>query len=193
MLFSGLLVHFFLAECIGGAPTLLPEHAQYVKSTRFPVALLPYPLVLDALAQLLAGLLVLLGLVIASGFYPAPAWLALPLVLLPLIPLGLGIGWWLGALSVYLRDLQQMVGVAVTAMLLLSPVLYPLDAVPQALRGLYLVNPLTLPVENLRELLFEGRLPAAWALLLPLALSVLFAGAGRWLFRRLQPGFYDVL
>ena len=135
----------------------------------------------------------LLVVTLVFGFKLQLALVWLPLVLLPLLPLGLGLGWMLSALSAYFRDLAQLTNLAATGMLLLSPVLYPIDRVPESVRGFYLLNPLTLPVENLRALLFYGQIPPAFNLLVPIAASVVFAVLARMLFKRLQPGFYDVL
>ena len=193
VLFSGLLLHLFVADCIGKAPTLVLGHAHYVKSTRFPMHLLTWALVLDALFHLLMGIIVLLVLAAWFGFAGSTSWLALPIVLLPLVPLGLGIGWSLSALSVYFRDIVEFVGLLVTGMLLLSPVLYPLDRVPETVRFLYHFNPLTLPVENLRAVVFHATWPSIAELCIPLAVSCVFALGSRWLFMRLRDGFYDVL
>ena len=193
VLFSGLLVHLFVADCIGRAPSLVLGHAHYVKSTRFPLHLLSWALVLDGLFHLLLGVGVLLALAAWFGFGASVTWLALPLVLLPLLPLGLGLAWSLSALSVYFRDLIELVGLATTGMLLLSPVLYPLERVPEGLRVFYQFNPLTLPVENLRSVVFHASLPSLYDLCVPLLASCVFALFARWLFARLQDGFYDVL
>jgi len=80
-----------------------------------------------------------------------------------------------------------------TALLLLSPVLYPLDRVPETVRHLFLFNPLTLPVENLRTVLFHGETPGVQEIMLPLVVSLGFAVIARFVFIRLRPGFYDVL
>jgi len=193
VLFSGLLLHLFVADCIGKAPTLVLSHAHYVKSTRFPMHLLTWALVLDALFHLIMGIVVLLVLAAWFGFGGSATWLALPIVLLPLVPLGLGIGWSLSALSVYFRDIVEFAGLLVTGMLLLSPVLYPLERVPETLRLFYHFNPLTLPVENLRAVVFHGSWPGITELCVPLVVSCGFALFGRWLFGRLRAGFYDVL
>ncbi len=193
VLFSGLVVHLFVAECISTAPGLVLAHAHYVKSTTFPLSILPWTMVLDAGFHLLAGVIMLIVVVLWFGFLLQPSLLLLPIVLLPLLPLGLGLGWLLSALTAYFRDLGQVTNLAATAMLLLSPVLYPLENVPAQYRDLYLLNPLTLPVENLRQILFYGEVPEVFELLLPIGVSVLFAIAGLWVFRRLQRGFYDVL
>jgi len=193
VLFSGLVVHLFVADCLASAPTLVLAHAHYVKSTTFPLRILPWTMVLDAGFHLLAGVVMLLLVALMFGFELHLSLLWLPLVLLPLLPLGLGLGWLLSALSAYFRDLAQLTNLVATGMLLLSPVLYPLDRVPESVRGFYMFNPLTLPVENLRALLFYGQVPSAFDLLLPLAVSVVFALLARIVFRRLRPGFYDVL
>lgn len=193
VLFSGLVIHLFVADCLSSSPTLVLSHAHYVKSTTFPLHILPWTLVLDAGFHLLAGVAMLILIALAFGFEMRASMFWLPLVLLPLLPLGLGLGWLLGALSAYFRDLAQLTNLAATGMLLLSPVLYPLDRVPEAFRQFYMLNPLTLPVENLRSVLFYAQVPAATDLLLPLVVSIVFAGLARLVFARLRPGFYDVL
>jgi len=193
VLFSGLVVHLFLSDCLANAPTLILSHAHYVKSTTFPLQILPWTMVLDAGFHLLAGVLMLLIVALVFGFELQLPLLWLPLVLFPLLPLGLGLGWLLSALSAYFRDLAQVTNLAATGMLLLSPVLYPLDRVPESVRSFYLLNPLTLPVENLRALLFYAEVPSVTDLLLPVAVSLVFAWLARIIFDRLRPGFYDVL
>ncbi|MFH2078394.1 MAG: ABC transporter permease, partial [Pseudomonadota bacterium] len=103
------------------------------------------------------------------------------------------LAWILAALGVYVRDITQLGGLVATAMLFLSPVFYPLSSVPPAYAGIVALNPLTFVVESTRGLLFDGRLPD---LMLAgghsLAAGVV-AVAGLLLFRRLRPGFGDVL
>lgn len=193
VLFAGLVIHLFVAECISAAPGLVLAHGHYVKSTTFPLVILPWVMVFDAGFHLLAGVLMLIGITIWFGFSLQSALFLLPLVLLPLLPLGLGLGWLLGSLTAYFRDLGQITNLVATAMLLLSPVLYPLANVPAPYRDLYLLNPLTLPVENLRLILFYGRPPSVFELLIPVVVSSAFALFSLWVFLRLRRGFYDVL
>ena len=193
VLFSGLVIHLFVADCLSSAPSLITSHAHYVKSTSFPLHILPWTMVLDAGFHLLAGVFMLLLVALLFGFELQASLVWLPVVLLPLLPLGLGLGWLISALSAYFRDLAQLTNLIATGLLLLSPVLYPLDRVPEAVRHLFLFNPLTLPVENLRAVLFYGEVPRVQEMLLPIVVSLGFALIGRYIFRRLRPGFYDVL
>ncbi|MBN8716068.1 ABC transporter permease [Thermomonas sp. S9] len=191
--FAGLAVHAAFAECLARAPALVTAQPNYVTRVRFPLALLAWPVLASALFHLAMNLLVLLlALALRRGGLP-PTLLALPLVLLPLLPLLLGLLWSLGALGVYLRDLGQLVAPLATAALLLSSALVPPAAVPAGWRWLFLANPLTTLIDQLRRVLFLGQWPQ-WPQLAGYALlALLFALLAQALFRRLQAGFADVL
>jgi len=66
-----------------------------------------------------------------------------PLVLLPLVILTLGIGWMLASLGVFLRDVGQTIGLITTVLMFLTPILYPVTAVPERFRPFIMANPLT--------------------------------------------------
>ena len=80
-------------------------------------------------------------------------------MILPLVILCIGISWILASLGVYLRDVAQVVGVATTAMMFMSPIFYPLSALPQQYQLILLFNPLTPAVEQARAVLVWGQLP----------------------------------
>ena len=99
----------------------------------------------------------------------------------------------LSALCVYVRDLAHLVSVGVNLLLFLSPVFYTSKSLPENLRWLLQVNPLSSVIENVRALLFN---PAdfqwgAWAALF--ALGIVMSVLGHWVFKKLQPGFADVI
>jgi lipopolysaccharide transport system permease protein len=117
----------------------------------------------------------------------------LPIVLLPLLLFALGLAWLLAALGVYLRDIGHLVNALVTVLLFMSPVFYPASNLPEPLRRLLMLNPLTAVLESSRAVLLWGQLPD-WALLLPCTLA---GGVAAWLgwlwFDRTRTGFADVL
>jgi lipopolysaccharide transport system permease protein len=192
-LLAGLALHAALAECLVRGPTLVTAQPGYVTRVRFPLALLPWPLVASALFHLLMNLLVLLlALLVLRGAWP-PTLLALPLVLLPLLPLLLGLAWLLGALGVYVRDIQHLMAPLATALLFLSSALVPVASIPERWRWLFLCNPLTSLIDQLRRVLFLGLWPQWLTLAQMLGLAVLLALLGYGVFRRLQTGFADVL
>jgi lipopolysaccharide transport system permease protein len=193
VLFGGLIIHIFLAECVTRAPTLVSERPEYVHKIVFPLAVLGVVAVLEASVLFLASLILFLLVSWLFGFPPTISWLALPFALLPMLLYGLGITWLLGAIGPYLPDLRQLVGQAATALLLLSPVLYPLESVPAGLRPVYFLNPSTAVVQNVREIVFAGSIPGLFSLGLPILASLLTVLAGKTVFDRLRRGFADVV
>ncbi|HVR55113.1 MAG TPA: ABC transporter permease, partial [Pseudorhodoferax sp.] len=91
------------------------------------------------------------------------------------------------------RDIQQLTGVLGLALLFLSPVFYNLQTAPAAVRKVLQWNPVTLIVEQLRAVLFQGQLPAMGALAAYVAVTSVFAWLALKLFKRMQPMFADLV
>lgn len=193
-LYAGLVVFNFFAECVNRSPQLVTDQPNLVKKVVFPIEILPWASTLAALVPLGVGAALLLGLTLGSSGGLLP-WTSLGLlwVWLPLLPLCLGLGWALSALGAYVRDIGQVLGLAMAALLFLSPVFFPMEALPARMQKLMVLNPLAAVITQTREVLIAGKWPALdmWAVNAALALVV--AGLGAWVFERLRPGFADVL
>ena len=92
-----------------------------------------------------------------------------------------------------LGDIGQAIGIFTTALLFLSPVMYPLSAVPQPLRGVIELNPLTFIIEEGRNTLIFGRVPDMERWIVMLAAGLLVAWAGFAWFQKARRGFADVV
>jgi len=193
VLFVGMLVFNLFSECLLRAPGLILGNVNYVKKVVFPLEIL-VPVVLSAaLFHLVVSLGVwLVAHLLIAGLPPVTA-LLFPFVVLPVVLLALGLAWLLASLGVYLRDVGQVIAVVVTALLFLAPVFYPLTAVPADVRGWLYLNPLTLPIEMSRDVLYWGRVPAVTTWLAALAGGALVAWAGFAWFQKTRKGFADVL
>ncbi|MDO7898337.1 ABC transporter permease [Pseudomonas citrulli] len=193
VLFAGLLVFNLFSECVNRAPGLVLANTNYVKKIVFPLEILPLVSLGAALFHAAVSLLAwLIFYVLLLGMPPATL-LLLPLMLLPLVLLTLGISWFLASISVYLRDVGQFTGIITTAMLFLSPIFYPRSTLPQDYQAALQANPLTLPVEVARDMLFWGRMPPWSSLAIYSAVSVLIAWSGFAWFQRTRKGFADVI
>lgn len=191
-LYAGLIVFNFMAECINRAPRLVVDQATLVKKVVFPLEILAWIPPLSGFFQLLIGAVVLLFAAALAGSL-APTVLLLPLVWLPLLPLALAAGWFLAALGVFVRDIGQIVGLAVSLLMFLSPVFYPMEVFPERWRDWLYLNPLTILIEETRNVVLLGRLPDPVMLAALLVTSLVLASlAGLW-FRALRQGFADVL
>lgn len=193
VLFVGMALYNFLAESLSRAPGIILAHANYVKSVVFPLEILPVVMVTSALLTLTATLLVILGLqsIWGSGL----SWTAflLPVTVLPLLLFVLGLGWFLAALGVYIRDIQQLIVPLVQLTMFLSPVFYPVSALPESIRPWLQLNPLAVSIEQTRAILIFGQWPAWGPYLWCLVLGLTTAVSGVWWFNRTRKGFADVL
>ena len=193
LLFSGLILFNLFSECVNRAPSLLLEHVIYIKKVVFPLEILPWVSMMVALFNAAVSFLVLFGFYLVIHGFPPLTVLLLPIVLFPLVLLTLGLVWFVSSVGIFLRDIRPLMGVITTMMLFLSPIFYPLDAVPEAYRPLIYLNPLTVILESSKEVLFWGRIPHWHYWILYMALC----GAGSWLgfvwFQKTRKGFADVV
>ncbi len=193
VLFSGMIVHSFFAECLNRAPALITGHVNYVKKVVFPLEILPWMALFSALLHFLVSFGVLLVFCLLAGVAVHAGVLLVPLVLLPLILMILGLSWTFASLGVYLRDLAQVMGIVTTVALFLAPVFYRIDALPPAYQALLAWNPITLPIIQLRDLMLWGK-PVNWAdWAISLAVGAAVCEAGFWWFQKSRRGFADVL
>ncbi len=193
ILFVGMALYNFLAECLGRAPSLILAHQNYVKNVIFPLEMLPAVMVTSALLTLGVTLSVILLLQLTMGTGLTWTVLLLPAMVLPLILFVLGLSWFLSSLGVFIRDIQQLTVPLVQLMMFMSPVFYPVSALPESVRPWLLFNPLALVIEQTRGIVLFGYSPAWIPYLLCLGASLLVALLGAYWFARTRKGFADVL
>lgn len=192
-LFAGLLIFQAMAECWGRSSRLIIEQPHLVKKVVFPLALLPWAPVFNALFH--AGISMALLLVVAAtwGVEPRWQWLLLPLLLFPMALLFWGGSLLMASLGVFMRDLPQVVTLVIGLLQFLSPVFYPVAALPPWVQTIIVWNPLTVFIEQVRGLVFNGHQPSLIMWAQSLMVSGLMAVLSYTLYRRIRPGFADVL
>ena len=193
VLFVGMIVHGLFSEVLNRAPGLILGNVNFVKKVVFPLEILPVISLGAALFHSLISLIVLLAAFILFNGYVHWTSLLAPLVLLPLLVATIGFAWMLASLGVFIRDVGQTIGIIMTIIMFLSPVFYPMTAVPEAYRPLIMANPLTFIIEQAREVLIWGHLPnwGGLAVYLLVAMGVTWLGFA-W-FQKTRKGFADVL
>lgn len=193
VLFAGLIAFGLFSECVTRAPGLIISTPNYVKRVVFPLELLPVSVLGSALFHAAISLSLLLTVHLALGGRAHLTWTLIPVVLLPIVFLSLGLLWILSSLGVFLRDLTHTVGLAVQILFFLTPIFYPVDAIPESIRGVAQLSPLASTVDALRKVVFAG-LPPAWQ---PLLASGLFGAVvmvlGYAWFMRTRRAFGDVI
>lgn len=193
IMFTGLLIHGFIAECIGKATTIYVYNVSYVKKVLFPLESLCWVSVFGALFQFLMSCIVFAIFCIILQQPVSLMTLLVPVVISPLIVLSYSISLFLSSLGVYVRDMGQIVAVVIALMLFMSPIFYPITAVPEQYRMLIYINPLTFIVESLRDIVLYAKLFSLEGYAIYWGISiVLYFLAMAW-FKKLKRGFADVL
>lgn len=193
LLFTGLVLFNLFAECINRAPNLILQNSTYVKKVVFPLEILPLVALGAACFHALISIAVLLVFSLFVFGRPPLTVIEFPLLLIPLFGFCLGGSWLLASLGVYLRDVSHVVGVLVTAMMFLTPIFYPVSAVPEIYQSILYLNPLTFLVEQGRNVLIVGNhIEIAGYLKITIS-ALVIAWLGFVWFQKTRKGFADVL
>lgn len=193
VLFAGLLVFNMFAEVFNRAPQLILSNANYVKRVVFPLEVLSVVSVITALFNLVVSLIVWLAFYAVAVGVPHASALLFPVALLPLVIFLTGLSWLFAALGVYLRDIAQITAIITTATMFLTPIFFPVDAIPERFRGLLDINPLAPIVHQVRDVLMWGNGidPMSYSISLAISLAVMVVGFA--FFQKVRKGFADVL
>jgi lipopolysaccharide transport system permease protein len=193
VLFAGLIVFNFFAECINRSPGLILENVNYVKRVVFPLEILPWVAMGTALFHAAISLIVwLIFYGILFGVPQATIFL-LPIIILPLLLFTVGLCWFFSGLGVYLRDISQITSILITVTMFLSPIFYPISALPANFQPILLLNPLTPTLEHFRGILMWGQMPNIKFWMIYFLASAIVACLGFAWFQKTRRGFADVL
>jgi lipopolysaccharide transport system permease protein len=193
ILFSGMIAFNVFSDCAARAPTLIVAYPNYVKKVIFPLEILPVSVLGSALIHSLMSLgVVLAGLLISTGRLYGTL-IYLPIVYLPLMALSLGLSWFLASLGVFIRDIGNFIGVLITLLFFLTPIIYPISAVPEYIRPIFRLNPLSVIVEDFRRVVMWGQ-PPDWFWLggVTLVSGLVMLGGYMW-FMKIKRAFADVI
>ncbi len=193
ILFVGMIVIGFFNEVVSRSPLIILSNVNYVKKVMFPIEILSIIAVGTALIQSVISFIVLLMVCILTNGYIEWTVIFMPLIFLPLVIFTLGISWMLCALGVFFRDTSQTTNILTSLIMFLSPVFYPLSAVPERFRPFIMANPLTFIIEELRGVLIGGHYPNWNLFCVYTFLALVFAWLGYALFQKARKGFADVL
>lgn len=189
----GMCVHGILAEALARAPYTIVGQPAYVKKVVFPLEILPIVVAVNsAFNATITLIIVLLASIIINGWIPLTV-LLLPVVILPYVVLITGIILFVSSIGVFIRDMSQITGMVSTLALFLAPIFYPLSAVPEHYRFLLYLNPVTIVVENAREVTLYGHEPYWPALLIYTLIACVVLWLGYCWFQKSRNGFADVV
>jgi ABC-2 type transport system permease protein len=201
VLLLGIVIFTFFAESTGGAVSSLVDRENLVRKIHFPRLVIPLAVVLTAYFNLLLNLIVVFVFALAQGISPRWSWLELPAMMLVLGVWAVGISMLISALYVRARDVKPIWEVVVQAMFYASPVIYPIERIPnRKWEAPVMCNPLATIIEQARHAVVDPTAPSAAdaigapsRLLIPAGVILVSVVLGFWLFNREAPRIAEQL
>ncbi|PUA08614.1 ABC transporter permease [Pseudomonas aeruginosa] len=194
-LFSGFLIYNLFFDTVARAPLMVVGNINYVKKLVFPIHLIPFICSIGSLISFFCSfsILIIIYMLIHQDV-PHLAALSVFVSALPIYILSIGVSWIIASTSVFYRDLNHAVPLALQALVFVSPVLYPMSRVPEGVVSEVMhMNPLAMPIEQARAAIMYGTFPDWTSILQSFAVPVIVCIFGILFFQRLRPGFSDVL
>jgi ABC-2 type transport system permease protein len=194
-----ILFQFFQEATTQGLRSLASKEG-LVRKTQFPRIIIPLSTSLTASMTLVFNLMVGYVLLLALGLTPDPGWLLGPFIAAAMVAMATAVSLFLSASYVRMRDVGQIWGVISRALFWGSPILFPIELVPDSVRPIVLLNPLTPIFIEARKALIDPSAPslvdAAGGVvqaLIPVALGVLICVFSVWYFVREAPGIAEAV
>lgn len=191
--YVGSLAWTFFASSLTFAIPSLVNNMSLVSKIYFPKEILPLASILVCLVDFMIAAVLLIPLMLISGVSLSWMIAVLPILVLIQIMLVYGLSLIGAAVNVFFRDMRFVVPLALQIWLYASPVIYPVSAVPEALRALYFLNPMAVLIDSYRRILLFGQLPDWGWLGLSAAISTAIFAIGYRFFKRAEVVFADVI
>jgi ABC-2 type transport system permease protein len=190
----GLFPWNFFNTCITSGASCVVSQENLVKKIYFPRIVLPVAYVTSAFINMLISFVVIFIVLIVSGHgfnFLAVAYL--PLVMLIEYILSLGLCMIVSALTVYFRDLEYIMGILSLAWMYLTPMFYQIDNVPDSIKIVFRINPMSTVVISFQQILYYKQIPEAATLLQSLVVGIVALFFGYFIFNKIQRRFVEEL
>jgi len=194
-LVAGILPWFYFSEAFSGASASIIEQANLIKKISFNSIVLPVVKIINSLLIHLFFILIMMALFFYYGYAPTLSWLSLIYYLLCLVALINGFSLISSALTPFIKDISQIVGVIIQFGFWITPIFWNVKSIPLSYQSIFEYNPVYYIVNGYRDVLLDNQpfwnepTKAIYFLLFVLILNVI----GFKIFTNVKPHFPDVL
>ncbi len=192
-LFAGLALFNVVAEVMGSSTSLITSNKNYVTKIVFPLYILPVSQAFSAMINSIPSISILLifsGIV--NGFISINS-LWMMVIMVELLLILLAVSWTISSLSVYLRDLEQLIPPLISILMFMSAIFYPVKSLPDLAQFLVWINPLALLIEQTRIVIVLNQTPNVYILIITGIVALISAELTYRFFQKLSRGFSDVI
>lgn len=193
-LFVALIPWIFFSTSLSGGSSCIWSQKEMVKKIYFPREVLPIAFVTSQFVNMLLSFLVIFVVLIVSGKgINLIALLYLPVIMIVEYILALSVAMISSAVTVYLRDVEYILGIVTMAWQFLTPVMYSVDVVPEKMRTVFNLNPMTPVIVAYRDILYYKKIPELGTLVQAVCLGLVLLVVGMVVFSRLKRHFAEEL
>lgn len=193
-LFVALVPWLFFSSCVSGGATSIIQQKNLVQKIYFPRMVLPVAFTISYFVNmLLSFIIVFIALFISGiGIKLSVLWY-LPIIMLVEFLMGIGTALLFSALTVYFRDMEYILNIVTMAWMYMTPILYPIDQIPEQYQQLLYFNPMTSVIVAYRDILYYQQAPELKTLTYAVVWGVVVLVIGFFSFQKLQKNFVEEL
>lgn len=193
-LFVALIPWIFFSSSISAGATCIVAQKEMIKKIYFPREILPIAHVACQFVNMLFSFVIIFAVLIFTGKgVNGQALLFLPIVMIAEFLLALSITMIISAVTVFLRDLEHILAIVVMAWQFLTPVMYSVDMVPENLRSIFNLNPMTPIIVAYRDIFYYKQVPHLLTLGMGVGFSIILLIVGWLIFGQMQKHFAEEL
>lgn len=191
-LFVALIPWIFFSTSVTGGASCIWAQKDIVNKIYFPREVLPIAHVTCQLVNMLLSFIVVFAVILVTGYGINPvAVLYLPVIIFVEYLLALGLTMLSSAVTVFLRDIEYILGILMMAWQFLSPVMYGVDIVPEDVRPVFSINPMTPVLAAYRDIFYYKKVPDISTLLQAVMFGVIVLIIGVVVFEYLKKHFSE--
>lgn len=190
---AGLIPWTFFSTAISRSAFTIIENGNIIKKVYFPREILPISVVTSETINFMISTVIILGIVLMNGIGFNIYMLCYPIILIAQYLLTLGISFVLAGITVYFRDLQHLIGIALQLLFYATPIVYAADGIPANLSWILNLNPMTYIINGYRDIFYNQTMPDIGGLCLFIVIAIVGCAIGYFIFNKLQKGFAEEL
>lgn len=190
---SALIPWTFFSAAITRSSFTMIENGNIIKKVYFPREILPISVVTSEAVTFVISTIIIIAFAVFEGVGFSIYLLFYPLVLLVQYVLLIGISLIVSSITVFVRDLQHIIGVLMQLLFYATPIVYAASSIPENFSWILKFNPMTYMIDGYRCMFYSHTMPDVKALLMVLALGVIVCIVGYMIFNKLQKRFAEEL
>ena len=183
----------FFTSCVQQSASTMLQNGNIIKKVYFPREILPISVVTSGTINFLISTIIIFAFLIIFGLGITKYVLYFPIILIIQYFLQLGISFILSSVTVYLRDLEHLIGVALQLLFYATPIVYAAESIPEDFKFIIEYNPMTYIINGYRDIFYNQTSPDMLALGILFIIAIALCVVGYLIFNKLQKGFAEEL